>query len=106
MVDGCSRLRAFWHVMLPLALPAIAAVALFDFVWVWNDILWTTTLTRSIDRVGVSVALNNLTTDFRVVTNWGGILAQGALITLPIVAIFAFLQRYLIEGLTTGAVKG
>ncbi len=106
MVDGCSRLRAFWHVILPLALPALAAVAMFDFVWVWNDILWTTTLTRSVDRVGASVALNNLTTDFRVVANWGGILAQGALITLPIVVIFAFLQRYLIQGLTTGAIKG
>jgi multiple sugar transport system permease protein len=106
MVDGCSRLRAFWHVVLPLALPALVAVALFDFVWVWNDILWTTTLTRSTDRVGVSVALNNLTTDFRVVTNWGGIFAQGALITLPIVVIFVFLQQYLIEGLTAGAIKG
>jgi multiple sugar transport system permease protein len=106
MVDGCSRVRAFWLVMLPLALAPIAAVALFDFVWVWNDILWTTTLTRSVDRIGVSVALNNLTTDFRVVSNWSGILAMGALVTLPIVVIFAFLQRYLIEGLTTGAVKG
>jgi multiple sugar transport system permease protein len=106
MVDGCSRLRAFFHVVLPLALPVLAAVALFDFVWVWNDILWNTTLTRSIDRVGASVALNNLTTDMRVVANWGGILAQGALITLPIVVIFAFLQRYLVGALTAGAVKG
>jgi multiple sugar transport system permease protein len=106
MVDGCSRLRAFFHVVLPLARPVLAAVALFDFVWVWNDILWNTTLTRSIDRVGVSVALNNLTTDMRVVVNWGGILAQGVLITLPIVVIFAFLQRYLVGALTAGAVKG
>jgi len=106
MVDGCSRLRAFVYVVLPLALPVLAAVMLFDFVWVWNDILWNTTLTRSTDRVGASVALNNLTTDVRVVANWGGILAQGVLITLPIAVIFAFLQRYLVGALTAGAVKG
>ena len=105
MVDGCTRMQAFRHITLPLSLPGLVAVALFVFIVVWNDIFYALVLTNNIHVRPVSVQLYMLaTTDFAA-TNWGGILAESVLITLPVVLIFTFLQRYLIQGMTAGAVK-
>ena len=106
LVDGCTKFGALRHVTLPLSLPGLVSVALFVIVVVWNDIFYSLVLTNNVQARTVSVQLYmEATTDFAA-TNWGGILAESVMITLPVTILFMFLQKYFIQGLTSGAVKG
>jgi multiple sugar transport system permease protein len=106
LIDGCSWLGAFVRVTLPLSIPGVVAVALFSIVLAWNDLLFALILTGDIKAMTVAVQLYNMSTSQFASTNWGGILAEAVIITLPVVIIFVFLQSYLVQGLTAGAVKG
>ena len=104
MVDGASRLGALWRVVLPLALPGIVANAVFVFVLSWNDYLFSVVLvveeTRKTLPVGVAGFADSTSVE------WGLMMAGGVLITLPIMVGFAVVQRWLIQGLSAGAIKG
>ena len=106
LIDGCSQLGAFVRVTLPLSIPGVVAVALFSIVLAWNDLLFSLILTSDIKSMTVAVQLYNMSTSQFASTNWGGILAEATIITLPVVLIFVFMQGYLVQGLTAGAVKG
>lgn len=106
LIDGCSWLGAFVRVTLPLSVPGVVAVALFSIILAWNDLLFALILTGEIKAMTVAVQLYNMSTSQFASTNWGGILAEATIITLPVVIIFVFLQGYLVQGLTAGAVKG
>jgi multiple sugar transport system permease protein/raffinose/stachyose/melibiose transport system permease protein len=106
LIDGCSWLGAFVRVTLPLSIPGVVAVALFSIVLAWNDLLFALILTGDIKAMTVAVQLYNMSTSQFASTNWGGILAEATIITLPVVVVFVFLQSYLVQGLTAGAVKG
>lgn len=106
LIDGCTWLGAFVRVTLPLSIPGVVAVALFSIVLAWNDLLFAIILTRDIEAMTVAVQLYNMSTSQFASTNWGGILAEATIITLPVVLIFVFMQSYLVRGLTAGAVKG
>jgi len=106
MIDGCSRLGAFLRVTLPLSVPGVVAVALFSIVIAWNDLLFAMILTGDIKATTVAVQLYQMSTSQFASTNWGGIIAEATIITLPVVIIFVFLQNYLVQGLTAGAIKG
>jgi len=106
MIDGCSRLGAFFRVVVPLALPGLTTVALFVFVGVWNDLLFSMVLSRDITTKTAAVWLSTMITRQFAFTNWGGMIAEAAVMTLPVAVVFVFLQKYLIEGLTAGALKG
>ena len=104
MVDGASRLGALWRVVLPLATPGIVANAVFVFVLSWNDYLFSVVLvveeTRKTLPVGVAGFADSTSVE------WGLMMAGGVLITLPIMVGFAVAQRWLIHGLSAGAIKG
>jgi multiple sugar transport system permease protein len=106
LIDGCNRLQAFLRVILPLSIPGVLTVGLFAFVQAWNDLLFAMVITSNTKAMTVSVQLTQLATSQYSNTNYGGILAEGVIITVPVVIIFVFLQKYLIEGMTAGAVKG
>jgi multiple sugar transport system permease protein len=106
LMDGCTRLKAFWYVVLPLCIPGILTVALFAFVLAWSDLLFAMVLTNNTRAQTVAVTITQLATSQYSNTNYGGILAEGVIITIPIVLLFVFLQRFLIEGMTAGAIKG
>lgn len=106
LIDGCSWLGAFLRITLPLSIPGVVAVALFSIVLAWNDLLFAIILTSDIKSMTVAVQLYNMSTSQFASTNWGGILAEATIITLPVVILFVFLQSYLVQGLTAGAVKG
>jgi ABC-type glycerol-3-phosphate transport system permease component len=106
LIDGCTRLGAFVRVVLPLASPGIAATALFTFVGVWNDLLFAMILSRDLTTKTAAVALSEMINQQYSSTNWGGMIAEGMAMTLPIAIIFSFLQKYLVQGLTAGALKG
>jgi multiple sugar transport system permease protein len=102
-VDGASEFRSYWRIMLPLSLPAMAALATLQFTWVFNDYLWAIILLSSDSLKPVTAGLANLRGQFN--TDWPVITAGALLATLPTLLVFAFLQRYFIQGLTLGSGK-
>jgi multiple sugar transport system permease protein len=104
MVDGCSRLRAFFAVTLPQLRPALVAVGSFAFIGAWNNFLFALMFASKQDKftlpVGLSYALGEFNTDF------GALAAGGVVAAVPVVLVFAVVQRFLVQGLSAGAVKG
>lgn len=105
MVDGCTRLQAMRKVILPLTLPGIVATGIFAFLDAWNNLLFPMVLTNDIAMKTLPSGLVLVFTGaFK--HNWGGMMAACLISTVPVIIIFILLQRYLVEGLTGGAVKG
>jgi multiple sugar transport system permease protein len=104
MVDGCSRISAIFKVILPLLLPGIIATGAFAFIGCWNEFLFALVLISKSSLFTIPVGLSYMVGEYTI--NYGG-LAAGSIIALsPAVAMFAYIQKYLIQGLNTGAVKG
>jgi multiple sugar transport system permease protein len=103
-MDGCSEFRTWWQIMMPLTLPAIAAVATLEFTWIFNDYLWAIVLLRTDALKPVTAGLAVLQGQY--IMEWTVIIAGALLATIPTIIVFIFLQRYFIEGLTLGATKG
>lgn len=104
MVDGCSRLGSYARVTVPLAVPGIAAVAVFCFLVTWGEFFFARTLISSDDNWVLSVGLNSFQGQY--VTHWSSMLAAAVLFAVPPLVFFALMQRRLVGGLTGGAVKG
>jgi ABC-type glycerol-3-phosphate transport system permease component len=104
IVDGCSRLQALARIVLPLSLPGLTVTAMFAFILAWNDLVLAVTLTTDpalrLDAVGLASFIGEYGTP------WGQIMAASTVSSLPILLLFLFAQRYLLAGLTAGAVKG
>jgi multiple sugar transport system permease protein len=103
-VDGCTRLRAFRSVVLPALRPGLVAVGSFAFVHSWNHFLFALMFLSSQDRQTIPVGLNTLIGADSV--DLGALAAGGVIAAVPVVIVFAFLQKWLITGFTAGAVKG
>ncbi len=106
LIDGCNRLQAFLRVVLPLSIPGVLTVALFAFILAWNDLLFAMVITQGPAAMTVAVHISQLVTSQVSNTNYALLLAEGIVITIPVVVVFVLLQRYLIAGLTAGAIKG
>jgi arabinogalactan oligomer/maltooligosaccharide transport system permease protein len=103
-MDGASAAVIFYRIVLPLAKPAVAVTALFSFMTAWNEYIQAATFMDKINMYTAPVGLKFFVGGFE--QQWG-YFAAGAIVTsIPIVALFLFLQKYLISGLTAGAVKG
>ncbi|WP_163182677.1 carbohydrate ABC transporter permease [Neobacillus sedimentimangrovi] len=105
MIDGCNKLQVFTKIYFPLVKPGLVAVLLYSFILSWNDYQYALILTSSIDAKTIQLGIAELM-DSMGKANWGGIMAAGVATTIPIILLFAFIQRQLIEGLTAGSVKG
>jgi len=101
-VDGCSLWQRFRLVVLPLALPGLAVTAIFAFVFAWNEFLYASMLT-SFNAKPLPVVISGYISDKFL--RWGEMSALGTAMVLPVVLFSAFAQRYLVRGLTFGAVK-
>lgn len=104
MVDGASRLTAFYRVILPLALPGLGAVAIWSFLMGWQEYIFSLTIMIDENMKTLTVALYSLA--FSEYLDWGKVMAYCTLFCVPAFILFAFVQKYLIQGLTSGAVKG
>mgnify|MGYP000389067953 CR=1 FL=1 len=102
-VDGCSEFRIYWQIMLPMTLPSIAALATLEFTWIFNDYLWAIILIQNDALKPVTAGLASLQGQFT--TNWPVITAGSLIAIVPTILVFAFLQRYFIQGLTLGSGK-
>jgi multiple sugar transport system permease protein len=104
IIDGCSKMQALWHVVLPLARPGIIAVAVFSFIFSWNEYLFPLVLINN--ESGKTLPLGVAGFMGRLYVEWGPLLASAVISTIPILILFTILQRFLIKGIMAGAVKG
>jgi len=102
-IDGAGSFRIFRSVMLPLARPAMATVAIFNLVTIWNDLWFPLILIRSEGQRTLMLGVTRLFGQFQ--TDWTSVLATLTLATAPILALYLLLSRQFIEGLTAGAIK-
>ncbi|MFE4616789.1 carbohydrate ABC transporter permease [Streptomyces sp. NPDC056747] len=103
-VDGANSLRVIWHVVFPVARPAMAVLGMLTFVQSWNDFLWPIIVMNGSTNPTVQVALAGLGTGWS--TDWSVITAGALLGTLPLLLVFALFGRHVVGGITQGAVKG
>jgi ABC-type glycerol-3-phosphate transport system permease component len=103
-MDGASRLRTVWSVVLPLAWPGLATTAILTFLYCWNEFLFALCFTLGPERYTVPVAIALFRGQYEV--PWGEILAGALVATLPVAALVFIAQRRIVAGLTSGAVKG
>jgi len=104
-IDGCTRLQILWHIIIPLIRPGIAAIAIFIFVFVWNDYLVGTVLATTEDMKTVQNGIvRYITTGFG--NFWGLFSAFIIVAFVPVLTIFVAFQRWFVAGLTSGGVKG
>ena len=103
-MDGCSRVRGFRAIMLPLLRPALVAVGSFAFINAWNNFLFALMFLNVQDQFTVPVGLSYMLGEFSV--DFGALAAGGVVAALPVVIVFAYVQKYLVQGLSAGAVKG
>lgn len=103
-IDGCSKLQALWHIIIPLAAPGIIAATIYIFIYSWNEFLYALTFTSDIKARTIPVGLHTFMGEY--IIRWDLLTAGGVLTCMPVVIFFMLIQRYLIKGLTEGAVKG
>jgi alpha-1,4-digalacturonate transport system permease protein len=102
-MDGASEWRLYWQIVLPLAAPALAVLAIFSVMWRWNDFLWPLIVLSKSELFTLQVGLNSFQGELNV--QWNYILAMTVLTLLPITLVFAFLQRYITSGIATTGLK-
>jgi multiple sugar transport system permease protein len=104
MIDGANRFTAFWRITLPLAMPALLAVTLFAFTNAWNEFLFAFIFLTSEKLITLPVGLQKLV--FADLYPYGQLMAASLLMSIPVVCMYTLAQRFLVEGLTAGSVKG
>ena len=103
-VDGCSEYGIFVKIMLPLMKPSFAAMGIYQGMQSWNNFLWPMIVTNSIDNITLPVGLKSLITPYG--NNYDILIAGSCFAIIPILILFICFQRYFIEGMTAGGVKG
>ena len=104
LVDGASRIRALREIVLPLAVPGVAATAILTFLYCWNEFLFALSFTLGPDRYTVPVAITLFRGRYQV--PWGQVLAAAVVATIPVALLVLAAERRIVAGLTAGAVKG
>lgn len=104
MVDGATRLGAYFRITLPLAIPGIIATFIYCFILSWDEFLFATTFISNPNLRTLPLGLYSFIGEFTV--QWNMLMAGAVVTTLPVAVLFVLLQRYLIAGLTSGAIKG
>lgn len=104
MIDGCSRISALFKVIVPVMLPGIMATLIFAFVQCWNELIMAVMFIDEESVKTIPVAMNSFIKKYDI--EWGAMSAATVLSVIPTMILFAFCQKYLVNGLTQGAVKG
>ncbi|TCS75033.1 carbohydrate ABC transporter membrane protein 2 (CUT1 family) [Muricomes intestini] len=103
-IDGCSRLQAVRKIVIPLATPGIAATSTYSAILGWSEFLFARTFITRPDKWTVTVGISSLMGEYTII--WGEVMAAAAISIIPIALVFIFLEKYMVAGVTAGAVKG
>jgi len=102
-VDGCGRVRVLCRIVLPLSLPGLVTAAIFAFIAAWNEYIVALTLMTDPDKKPLTVGVTSYVTAY--VQHWNSLFAASIIAIVPVVVLFALIERYLVGGLTAGSVK-
>jgi multiple sugar transport system permease protein len=102
-IDGASRFKAFWLIIMPLSSPGIVATAIYAFIASWNEYVYALTFLNSESLLTLPVGLQHFFTEFA--TNWPGLMAAAFIMSVPVVVMFMVLQKQFVRALTEGAIK-
>jgi len=102
-MDNASEWKVFWKIVLPLSAPALAVLVIFSVMWRWNDFLWPLIVLNESEDFTLQLALNSFQGELQ--TSWSNLLAMTVLTLLPITIVFAFLQKYITQGIAQSGVK-
>jgi multiple sugar transport system permease protein len=103
MIDGCSRMRTFFQIILPLSLPGLAATAIYSFLMGWNEYMFAFVLMTTESMKTLPVGIGQLNGYYKIA--WNDMMAASIISSLPLIILFLFMQKYFISSLTAGAVK-
>lgn len=105
-IDGANTFQIFWHVMLPLARPAMMTVAILTFLYAWNDYLWPLVSAQRTEHFTITLGLASLQSNFAQSEGLGSVMASGVLASLPVVVLFLIFQKYVVKAVSVGGSKG
>jgi len=103
-LDGGKEFTIFWRIIIPLSKPIIATIAIFSFMWRWNDYLWPLIVITDNRKQTVQQALANFVGQLQI--NWSNLLAMTTISIIPVILVFLVFQRFFMTGITSGSVKG
>jgi len=103
-VDGCSRFRTLTRIVLPLSGPGTAAVTIFTFLLCYNEFLIASIFLRDPNTMTIPVGIQMFMQQYS--TDWGSLMAAASLASIPTIIFFLFVQKYMVQGVVAGAVKG
>ena len=103
-IDGATPLRIFWDIVIPLARPGVIATAVYVLIVTWQEFLFALSFTSTKEMRTLPVGLNDFIGQYGI--RYGELMASSVMVSLPVIAVFFFLQRFFVAGLTAGAVKG
>ncbi len=104
-IDGCNIFTGFFKIVLPLAVPVVATLAIFTFVTTWNSFMWPLIVTNTESMRTLPVGLAIFKGSFREITLWGDLLACSVICTIPVIGVFLFGRKYFINDIMQGGVK-
>ncbi len=104
VIDGCNKLTSFLYIMLPISYPGVIVAAAFTFLWGWGDLMGALTFIRTDTLFPLTVNMYKAIGEYGI--EWNSLMAFAVIITLPVIIMFVAIQKYLVSGLTSGAVKG
>lgn len=102
-VDGASRLRTFWSVMIPMSVPAMTALGIFTYILTWNDFLWPLVSATQREMFTITTGLASLQGNFAQATELGSLMARGVIASLPLLILFFIFQKQLVRGISIGS---
>ncbi|WP_270167314.1 carbohydrate ABC transporter permease [Paenibacillus sp. SYP-B4298] len=103
-IDGAGEWKIFWRVVLPIAKPIIAVLAIFSFMWRWDDFLWPLIVISDPSKYTLQLALSNFIGEYNV--DWGSLLAMSTITMIPVLVVFLIFQRHFVQGIATSGMKG
>lgn len=104
-IDGCNDMEVFYKIALPLAVPAVATLAIFTFITTWNSFMWPLIVTNSDVMRTLPLGLANFKGSFREVTDWGALTAYSSICAIPVILVFLAGRKYFINDILNGGIK-
>ncbi|MCD7033682.1 carbohydrate ABC transporter permease [Metabacillus sp. GX 13764] len=102
-IDGASEWRIFWNIIIPIAKPVIAVLAIFSFMWRWDDYIWPLIVISDPSKYTIQLAIANFIGEFRV--DWGSLLAMSVITMVPVLIVFIIFQKQFVKGIATSGLK-